>query len=79
MPGLGLAARVCLLATLYCEPRQAWKGAAAAVDTCVGVRRARVASYLISLISVALQLLPRSLTRISHQGARWSRRDLVLQ
>jgi len=44
-----LATRACPSATLYCEPRQTWKGAAAAVDMCAGVRRVRVASYPIHI------------------------------
>jgi len=35
------------LATVNCEPRQAWKGAAAAVDPCAGVWWVRVASILV--------------------------------
>jgi len=40
-----MAARVGPLATRSCEPRQARKGAAAAVFACAGVWLARVASY----------------------------------
>ncbi len=32
-----MVARIGPLATIYCEPRQAWKGAAAAEDSCAGM------------------------------------------
>jgi len=44
------------LATVNCEPRQAWKGAAAAVAPCAGVWWVRVASIL--LVAPALSDLP---------------------
>jgi len=44
------------LATVNCEPRQAWKGAAAAVDPCAGVWWVRAASIL--LVAPALSDLP---------------------
>ena len=39
-------ARAGLLATLDCEFRQAWKGAAAAVDMCAGVRTVRATTHI---------------------------------
>ena len=43
-----MATRVGPLATINCEPRQAWKGAAAAVDSCAGVWLVRVATLILS-------------------------------
>ncbi len=40
-----MVTRTGLLATSDCEFRQAWKGAAAAVDMCAGVRTVRAATY----------------------------------
>ena len=40
-----MVTRAGLLATLDCEFRQAWKGAAAAVDMCAGVRTVRATTY----------------------------------
>ena len=39
-----MVARFGLPAILNCEPRQAWKGAAVAVDVCAGVSTVRAAS-----------------------------------
>ena len=40
-----MVTRTGLLATSDCEFRQAWKGAAAAVDMCAGVRTVRATTY----------------------------------
>ena len=40
-----MVTRTGLLATSDCEFRQTWKGAAAAVDMCAGVRTVRAATY----------------------------------
>ena len=44
-----MVTRVGPLATINCEPRQAWKGAAAAVDSCAGVWLVRVATLIFNL------------------------------
>ena len=40
-----MVTRTGLLTTSDCEFRQAWKGAAAAVDMCAGVRTVRATTY----------------------------------
>ena len=56
-----MVTRAGLLATRNCEPRQARKGAAAAVDVCAGVGTVRVASIF---QTVALTDLPRLLPHV---------------
>lgn len=41
-----MVARIGPLATENCEPGQAWKGAAAAVDSCAGVWLVRAAALI---------------------------------
>ena len=41
-----MVTRTGLLATSDCEFRQAWKGAAAAVDMCAGVRTVRATAHI---------------------------------
>ncbi len=41
-----MVACIGLLATIDCGPRQAWKGAAAAIDSCAGVGLVRVATLI---------------------------------
>tara|TARA_B110001454_G_scaffold174894_1_gene166522 strand:+ start:194 stop:415 length:222 start_codon:yes stop_codon:yes gene_type:complete len=41
-----MVARTGLLATLNCEFRQAWKGAAAAVDMCARLSMVRVTAHI---------------------------------
>jgi len=42
-----MVSRVGPLATIRCEPRQTWKGAAVAADSCAEVRLARPAAQFI--------------------------------
>lgn|GEM_PF-6784414 len=65
-----MAARAGPLATIYCEPRQAWKGAAAAIDSGAGVWRVRVATLFVRRAAGLIQICSGGADAIPSLGAQ---------